>query len=495
MDISKAWGRLRRLYCCGAVVALLCAQLSAQDVGAEVEKAATLLQSSNYQAALASINQSLKVYPRSCPLLTLKAISFNRLTQKELSLRAFEKATVVCPTYLPALEGAAEFEYSNHSPGIIKVLRQLLVIDAGNVTGHAMLAVTLHAQGDCRGALPEFESSRSLFGSRPELAQEFAACLVEEKDYEGALKIYSELSSTHPEPAALFNVALLQWKIRSAAEALKTISPLLAEGYGPAVRLAAGIYEEEGDTPKAVETLRFAIATHPEDSDNYLDFALISFRHKSFQAGIDIINTGIQAIPDSPVLLATRGVLEVQLGENERALSDIGKAHRLNPRISIVTDALGLLQTQDHDGLKTLEFLKSETRRYPNDGFLLFLLAEQLSQTSETKDHVDLNSAITAAKNAIRLDPNNTAAHDLLAELYVRSNQLNLAMKEAAIASQQNPDDEAAIYQEILALRRSGKQEETEVLVTRLQEIRKQNIEKRHIVDRYRLQTVIKPKT
>jgi len=146
------------------------------------------------------------------------------------------------------------------------------------------------------------------------------------EDYEPARKEYANVPQLHENFRVRFNVALLRWKTQSPNEARLTLNPPLTAKYGPALRRAAAIYDEQGDTHRAVELLRSAIALNPKDEDGYLEFATISFRHKSYQAGIRMLDVGIAAISDCPSLFAVRGILEAQLGENRKGFAD-----RLDP--------------------------------------------------------------------------------------------------------------------------------------------------------------------
>jgi len=117
-----------------------------------------------------------------------------------------------------------------------------------------------------------------------------------------------------------------------------------------------------------------------------------------------------------------------------------------------------------------------------------YLLAEQLSQSTEDAEDSSLAAAIVAAKRATHIDPNYQAAHDLLAVLYIRAKQPKLAIQQAELALAQDPNDQVALYQEILARRRSGDTTRIEALTARLNEIRKENGRKQQDADSYRLQ-------
>jgi tetratricopeptide (TPR) repeat protein len=461
--------------------------IPAQSKDPEIARISSLLEQSDNASALSAADLALVKSPRSCPILSLRAMALQRLNRVETALAGFSKALSVCPHYLPALEGAAEIEYSHGAPDTPQLLRRILAVDAGNVTAHAMLASLFGRRNDCKAALPEFEASKPLFATRPELAQGYGSCLAREGRYNEALAVYVDLLGSNPSPAIRYDVALLQLRTKSYDEALGTVEPLITANYAPALALASRIYEERGDTPHSVALLRSAIVSDPTNIDYYLDFASIAFSHRSFQVGIDMLNSGITQLPKSAVLLIARGVLEVQLGNNELAIADFERAHQLDPKLSYVDDALGMMRTQEHEGGKSLEFFRSAVQLHPNDAFLQYLLAEQLSQAAPDLSTEAGKAAIIAAKNAVRLDPKYAPAHDLLARLYVGSNQFALAIEQAEAALAQDPNDESALYQEIMARKHTGNLQGTKALVARLQAARQANAEKKQITDRYRL--------
>jgi hypothetical protein len=97
-------------------------------------------------------------------------------------------------------------------------------------------------------------------------------------------------------------------------------------------------------------------------------------------------------------------------------------------------------------------------------------------------------AAIAAAVRATTLDPNYKAAHDLLAVLYLRAQQPQLAIQQAELALAQDPNDQNALYQEMIALRNSGRKDQIQSLTARFNDARKSNAKRQQDTDRYRLQ-------
>jgi len=244
----------------------------------------------------------------------------------------------------------------------------------------------------------------------------------------------------------------------------------------------------EGEAPEAVALLRKAILKSPDDIGNYLDFAAIAFTHKSFQVGIDILNAGLSRLPNAAALYIARGVLNVQLSQSAAAVADFEQAHRLDPKLSFAVDAVGIMQSQQHQSAESLALFEAQARQHGDDPLLQYLLAEQLSESAADTNGTRLTAAIAAAKRAVTLDPKYQAAHDLLAVLYVRANQPELAIQQAEMALAPDPNDQDALYQEIMARRRSGHTSQPQALTARFNQARKENERRQQNVDRYRLQ-------
>ena len=447
------------------------------------------LQLGDNVAALSLAQEALRATPHDCILLSLQAVAETGLQHQEAALASFQKALSFCPAYLPALEGAAQIEYARQRPDASPLLLRILAVQPENVTAHAMLASSLRAQQDCSHALPHFEASKALFPSRPDLLEGYGSCLAEAGDLSSALQAYQQLLATNPNDLIRYDVALLQWKAQADDDALTTLAPLLTGTHQVSANaLASKILERKGETPEAVARLREAIMQSPDDIDNYLDFATIAFTHKSFQVGIDMLDAGLKRLPNTAALYVARGVLEVQLSKDQLAVLDFHKAHELDPKMSFAVDALGVVQTQQHESSKSLELFETEAKQHPEDPLLQYLFAEQLAQSVGEGNEDRLRTAISAAKRAVALDPRYLAAHDLLAVLYVRTKQPELAIQQAKLAIAQDPDDEIAIYQELMATRGSGDARQIKILTAKLEEARKQVGLRQQTADKYRLQ-------
>ncbi len=423
------------------------------------------LRQGDNQQALALAQQALAGRPEDCGLLSLKAMALGGLKQEQAALDAFQAALGQCPAYLPALEGAAQIEYARQKPDAAPLLARIVAIEPGSATAQAMLASVYRREHRCTEALPHYAASGALFPSRPELRQGYGACLADTGDLPGALAQFSPLLAAQPSDILRYNVALLQWKTHANAAALETLEPLLSGQDEHALQLGSRLYEEQGNTPKAVSLLRSAILLAPENADNYVDFAELAFRHQSLQVGIDMVNAGLARLPQEARLYVARGVLEAQLTRTDAAVEDFERAHRLDPKLSFAEDAVGVLYSQQHQDAQSLALFERQAKLHPEDPLLQYLLAEQLAQAGQE----NVTAAISAAQHATALDPEYEPAHDLLAKLYLRAGKPQQAIAEAERALKADPNDEQALYQKLLAERRSGNAGEVRALAAQLE--------------------------
>jgi tetratricopeptide (TPR) repeat protein len=463
-----------------AAAAALPSQSQQADAGTVIQ----LLREHQDQAALSDTETLLAQHPHDCRLLSLRGIALNNLQRQAEAERSFHDALRNCPDDLAALEGAAEIAYAKKRPEAVELLEQILKLRPQDVTTHAMLASVDRAKGDCRAALPHFEASEALFGSRSEFREGYAYCLAQTEQYTQAEAVYRTVMEEAPNATARYNLALVEWKLQDAKAALETLRPLLASNANEMeLTLGARVAEDAGDTPLAVQLLRSAILANPTDETNYLEFAQISFNHQSFQVGIDMIRAGLTQLPNAAPLYLARGVLEVQLSQPNEAIADFERAHALEPQLSLAMDAIGIVESQQYKQSTALNLFAAQAHLHPRDALLEYLYAEALSDAKPETDVTD--KAIAAAERSVALEPRYSAARDLLAQLWLRSNQPQKALEQALAALKIDPNDDVALYHEMMARRRLGQNDQVQVLAKQLAAMRSENIRKETESHRY----------
>lgn len=433
---------------------------------------------------------ALKDSPNNAQLWALQGIAFTLKGDNKAALAAFQQGLKISPNNLAALAGAAQIEYQAGSQSAVPLLNRLLQLRPEDPTGHAMLAVLEYRHGNCAAAVPHFEKAGELIDSQLDALHAYATCLMRIKRPEAAAAILQKTVALNPsdprERQVLASVLLLVYKPQ---DALLTLQPLLdsSDIDSSTLELASRAYEDTGDTPHAVSTLRQALLLDSKNVSLYLDFATICFAHESFQVGIDVITEGLLLLPQADDLYVARGVLYVQLAQYDKAESDFEKAYELNPHQSLSTAAQGLAAVQANDLDHALASIQEKLKRKPNDPLLLYLQADVLSQKGVDPGTPEFQLAMRSAQKSVSLQPTMASSRSVLAKLYMQTGDYPEAIEQCRRALAIDPKDQTAVYRLIQALRKTGQKREIPELLQRLAKLREQATQEERERYRYKL--------
>jgi tetratricopeptide (TPR) repeat protein len=424
----------------------------------DVQPIVSALRNKQFAQALDLAQQGLKTAPRNAQILTLQGLALRGLGRDQDALTAFQKALRVSPDYLAALEGAAQVEYAAGRTEAIPLLDRLLKLRPADVTAHAMRGVMAWKQHDCTTAIAHFEHGEAALGAQPEALREYGVCLARLKRLEPAERVFQRLVSGSPEALSYRrSLAAVQLLVERPQAALESLQPLLKTNNTDADlrALASAAYEAMGDTPNAVASLRQAIVLSPTTVKYYLDFADVSFAHKSYDAGIQVTSAGLKLLPDSSQLHLARGILYVQTGKTDEAEADFATAERLDPRQPGTVDARVLERLQDNDLGGAAQLVRAQIKAQPRDAFLHYLLAEVLNREGPPAGSAEFQEALNSAAAAVKLQPDLTLARNLLSRLYMDAGDVKLAIEQCREVLRSNPHDPVALYRLIRALKSS----------------------------------------
>jgi tetratricopeptide (TPR) repeat protein len=463
-----------------------------------VELVSAALRANDFDKAVSLTRSALQHAPNNPQLWTLQGIAFSSKGDNQQALAAFQRALKISPDNIAALAGAAQIHYQAGSQGAVPLLNHLLQLRPDDPTASAMLAVLEFRNGNCAASANHFQKAGALVDSQLDALHAYATCLVRLKRLDDAIATFEKavaLRSNDPqELRVLASIQLLAHKPQAAAA---TLRPLLdaRDADASTLQLASRAYEDAGDTPEAVSTLRQALLLEPRNTSLYLDFANISFEHQSFQVGVDVISEGLSLQPNADGLYVARGVLYVQLAQYEKAEEDFEKAYQLNPNQSLSTAAQGLSAVQSNDLDHALTSIRSKLARKPNDPMLLYLQADILSQKGADPGTPEFQLAMRSAKKAVALQPTLGAARAVLAKLDMQAGRFEEAIEQCRKALVSDPKDQTAVYRLIQALRKTGQQKEIPELLTRLAQLREQATNEERERYRYKLLEDDRPAT
>ncbi len=476
---------------CAIVAFSLQALAQTNPPAADIGEIQSALRSNDNGAAVGLAKVQLQKYPNDVRVWTLEGVAYSRLKKNHDALSAFDKALAIQPDFLPALEGAVQIEYAAGSDRAATLLTRILKIRPDEATAHAMLATLALKKHDCRTAVEHFTKAGEALRSQPGAMQLYGACLLELQKPEEALPVFLQLFDAAPgDPHARYNLAVAQLAASHAADAIATLQPLLSDAQPDpdTLELASSAYEEQGDTPRSVALLRQAIVADPRNAKYYLDFAVLSYKHQSFDAGVEMLNAGIAQIPNTSSLYVARGILLIQMGQFEKGQADFETANRLDPKQASAAVAEGLAQFQHSDLGQALKTVDAQLKLHPGDAFLHYLKAEILTQSGAEAGSAQFNEAVQSVARAVQLQPNFPLAHNLLGNLYFEAGQNEKAIAECRIVLRDNPDDQVALYHLLLALRKT-KDSNAEIpgIVKRLAELRAQSHTEESSANKYKL--------
>jgi tetratricopeptide (TPR) repeat protein len=472
-----------------AVATTATAQSSADP--SSIARIQSALRAGENDRALSLVHTQLQAFPKDVRLWTLEGIALTHLGRTREALTAYNQALAISPDYLAALEGAAELEYNSGSTRAIPLLERILKVRPDEPTTHAMLAALAYKKHDCPTAVAHFQKSGPVLASQPTALEEYGACLMDLQKPDDALPVFEQILAVLPDdPHARYNLAVVQFTRQLSADAIHTLQPLLdTSAPDPDVLdLASAAYEETGDTPRAVSLLRQAIVANPQNVKYYVDFAALSFKHESFQVGVDMIDAGLRQLPKAARLYIARGILFIQMGQFEKGQSDFEAANKLDPGQASAAVAEGLAQMQGSNLEQALRTVTAELKAHPDDAFLQYLKAEIISQGGPAVGTPEFNEAVKAASRAVQLQPHFPLARNVLGSLYLQSGQNDRAIEQCRAVLRENPDDPIAVYHLLLALRKiNDPKGEVPALVKRLGELRAQSQQQEAATNRYKL--------
>ncbi len=450
------------------------------------------LQSHDNALALRLAQELASARPGDPRAWTLQGIALQSLDRPREALQAFKHALQIDPNNLAALEAAAQLEFQADSPDALPFLEKLLSLNPDDQTAHAMTAALAFQKRDCATTVAHYQKSPDVVANDIPALSQFGACLVHLNHAEEALAAYQRIAELRPQdPNALYYLGLAQYGAHHYEDAIRTLLPLTEDGpekrKAAAFNLIAAVYEDDQQTPAAVVALQKAIALDSTNSDNYLDLATISLDHGAFKLGVDVLNAGLHAVPDTGRLYLERGVLEVQLQQYDEANADFRKAAALNPLQNYSSVALGISLLEENKLGESIKVVRQRLAKAPGDPTLNYLLAELLIRTGVKPGTPAFQEAKAAAQRAVRSKPDFTVAQDVLTELYLRSGETRLAEATARLALKSDPNDQSALYHLIVCLRGKGDRAELPQLVQKLAEVTASLHEQEKALSRFKL--------
>lgn len=167
--------------------------------------------------------------------------------------------------------------------------------------------------------------------------------------YDDAIQHFKSALQANPNSDEVkFNLANACFEKRQYSEALEFAGQISDQGRkdDAYLTLMGDIYGHMGESAKAAEIFRDAIARNPDNDQNYLSLALVDLRSNDLDAAQKILAKGQQRIPQSGKISWGLGLVAVMAGQTEQAASRFEHAIELLPEWAGAYSTLGVLYFQ-----------------------------------------------------------------------------------------------------------------------------------------------------
>lgn len=462
---------------------------------APYREAARFIQQGKPDSAIAILREILSRTPLDIRAHNLMGIALAASQKREEANVHFEEAYRINPEFHAALKNLAlnELELQRVDQGQAHLEKYLSLAPKDPVANMALAEIYAH-QGKYAKAVDHYIGSQGMFLRTPRTILNFARCCFESKQgsravgaleligpkadpreqfqagimlaqlrkYDAAARQFKLAMNGYPDPyEAGYNLTLAYYRAQDYPAAIQTAEDLIANGNRKAelYNLLANAYERSDRTVDAYNALRTATEIAPKDENNYLDLVMLGVDHRNYDLAYDIIEIGLQNIPNSFRLRLQRGAVLAFQGQLSRALEDFEKAVKLDPSkdIPFFGMVMALMQTDQTDRAK--EILRERLATHPDNYILLYAYGEMQDRIGAAPGTPEEEEAVKALKRSIELEPDMSTSRIALGRMLLRRGEVDEAIVHLEKALELNPLNLSPAYQLATAYRRKGNRE------------------------------------
>ena len=447
-----------------------------------------LMNQGDFAMAIIELQQALTFDPKVSPIHTAIAECYWNIGKPELAKKHLLIAIKQDPQDEQALQMMADQlivqrEYIESE----SIFKQLNKIDPTNIRYIIALGELLKVKKDFSGAINLYLKAFSLEPGRYELLDNAGRFALQLDDYNKSKSIYKQLSETVPnEERYLFIYIDLLSKSKSYIEGIEHIE-LLNKKYGEtAVRnFQLGLlHYRSGNTDKGLYLIENSINEIPQKIDNYFSLFEIYIDSESYNKAESLSDKLIADFPEDwrgyysrsivymnqnnyrgiitllgPVSETFRDIYSIQyiLGISHNRLKQYDDARNYYERALVIQpSSISLLHSMAilYDSLNEwdksdkiyMNLIKSDSLDAQAFNNYAYSLVER---------NIDLKRALSMAKKAISIEPNNASYLDTIGWIYYKLEDLEKAQKFLE-ASLEIIDDNAVVLEHLGDLMMKG---------------------------------------
>jgi tetratricopeptide (TPR) repeat protein len=468
-----------KMFCMGkaagfflALMCLVTLRVFGEDDSVIRHQAASDISAHQFAKAVATLAPLLREHPQDPSLWTLRGLALEGLGQTRESLVSFDRALRVDGRYVPALEGAAQTAYTHGDPKAMHYLQLLLQLAPGNPTANAMAGALAYEAHNCDEALRYFTASGEAVYQSANALGEFADCLLKTDQLAHAERVLSQGLPLHPDNIQLkYNLAVAELRNRQPDQAVALLSPLATVQDSGLLNLLASAYVQVNRPDDAFRTLEEAIRISPKVESNYLDLSILCLDHYQEQRSVQAATAGIARIPRAASLYLIRGVAYAQLGQYDKAEADFKAAARIQPDQPHSAIAMSFLYSDRQQVDKEKQLLLNQLKTTPEDAVTNYLYADLLIRLGAEPGQAAFELAKKHLALSLRSRPDSVEAQVLMGRILEQENDPTGALGHFERALTVDPDNQAALNQELLVLRKLHRYDEAGKVIEHLKSV------------------------
>jgi tetratricopeptide (TPR) repeat protein len=288
--------------------------------------------------------------------------------------------------------------------------------------------IALTRQGKFQEAVPLFLSARGHVSETFAIEFNLALCYVGTHEYKQAIQILINLSGT-----------------QSSAD----VDNLLAQAL-----------IGDGQQERALQAFRDAAGLTPKNEKLYLLVSEACLDEGFHELGIQVLDIGLQNLPESARLHFERGLFRSQMEEMDLANRDFELAQKLSPGSDIAYIAAAQRAFIAGDVQKVIRTARAGISQGHEHYLLLTMLGEALLRAGATPANPDeFREAQRVLEKAVAERPGYSSAHIALGRIYLAQQRLEDATAQLESAKQLDPRNRAVYSPLAIAYRRAGQVE------------------------------------
>ncbi len=312
--------------------------------------------------------------------------------------------------------------------------------------------------------------------AEPESELQTAIQLTRGGRFEQAIPHFLAARGHVPESFALeFNLALCYVGTRQYRLAIDVLTPLEATRRSAEIEnLLAQAYIGDRKSEKGMAALKRGAAMNPKDEKLYVFVSDVCLEQDYSDIGIEIVNMGLQNLPESPRLLYQRALFESRLEEIDRAHRDFERARRISPDSDLgyvvgVEDFLLSGNIPD-----AIQLARDGVRKGHDQYMLLTQLGEALLRGGAMPGQSEFSEAQSVLERAVSEKPTYSSAQVAIGKLYLLENRVNEAIAHLELGRNLEPGNPSVYPSLAAAYRRAGEPEKARAALAVLQHLNEQ---------------------